>query len=274
MTLHALLATADTDTAAATAIGPEGVAVSLLLVVVAVIVSWRRQLHLERPLVEATLRALAQLIAVGFVLRVLFGDGVSIWWSVAWVVFMVLFAGWTIDRRVERVDGVLWLASAALGVSAIVTLGAVFALGIFPFEPRYLVPIAGMMVGNPLKSGVLSVRRTVDELADQRPAIEARVALGMPWQQAARPFFRRALRDALTPQIETTRAVGLIFLPGAMTGLILGGVDPIDAVLVQAAIMFLILGGVTITSLVMVTGIAGRLFTDDDRLVPLVRAEG
>ncbi len=265
---------AATPAAEATAIGWEGVAASLLLVVVAVVVSWRRQLRLERPLVEATVRALAQLVAVGFVLRVLFADDVSIWWSVAWVVFMVLFAGWTIDRRVERVESVLWLASAALGLSALVTLGTVFALGIFPFEPRYLVPIAGMMVGNPLSSGVLAVRRTVDEVADQRPAIEARIALGMPWRAAARPWFRRVLRDALTPQIETTRAVGLIFLPGAMTGLILGGVDPIDAVLVQAAIMFLILGGVTITSLVMVGGTARRLFTDDDRLRPLVRAGG
>lgn len=261
-----------TDPQQATSIGPEGVAISLLLVVVAVVVSWRRQLELERPLTEATLRALAQLVAVGYVLRVLFAEGTSIWWSVAWVVFMVLFAGWTIDRRVERVDGVLWLAAGALGLSAAVTLGAVFALGIFPFQPRFLVPIAGMMVGNPLKSGVLSVRRTVDELAEQRPAIEARVALGMPWREASRPFVRRALRDALTPQVETTRAVGLIFLPGAMTGLILAGVDPIDAVLVQAAIMFLILGGVAITSLVMVQGVTGRLFTDDDRLLPLARA--
>ena len=131
-----------------------------------------------------------------------------------------------------------------------------------------------MMIGNPLQSGVLAVRRTVDEFAEQRPGIEARVALGQPWRQAVRPYVRRSLRDALTPQVETTRAVGLIFLPGAMTGLILGGVDPLDAVLVQAAIMFLILGGVAITTLVMVMGTAGRLFTEDDRLVPLVRDRG
>lgn len=253
------------------AIGPGGVAVSLLLVLVAVVVSWRRQLRLERPLVEATARALLQLVAVGYTLRLLFAEGVSIWWSIAWVVFMALFAGWTIDRRVERVDGLLWLAAGALGASALATLGVVFALDIFPLEPRYLVPIAGMMIGNPLNSGVLAVRRTVDELAEQRATIEARVALGQPWRDAARPVFRKALRDALTPQVETTRAVGLVFLPGAMTGLILAGVDPLDAVLVQAAIMFLILGGVTITSLVMVAGVAGKLFTDDDRLRPLVR---
>lgn len=263
-----------TSTQEAVAIGWQGVAVSLLLVVLAVVVSWRRQLGLERSLVEATLRALAQLVAVGYGLRVLFDPDLSVLWSVGWVAFMVLFAAWTIDRRAERVDGLVPLATAATGLAALVTLGTVFALGIFPFEARYLVPLAGMMIGNPMKSGVLSVRRTVDELAEQRPAVEARVALGQPWQQAARPFLRRALRDALTPQVETTRAVGLVFLPGAMTGLILAGVDPLDAVLVQAAIMFLILGGVAVTSLVLVAGTARRVFTDDDRLVPLVRSGG
>ena len=268
-----VLAMTATEAQEAVAIGPEGVAVTLVLVLVAVAVSWRRQLQLERPLVEACLRALAQLVAVGYGLRVLFDPAVSVWWSVGWVVFMVVFAAWTIDRRSDRVEGLVPLATAAVGMAALATLGTVFGLGIFPFEPRYLVPLAGMMIGNPLKSGVLSVRRTADELAEQRASVEARLALGQPWQEASRPFLRRALRDALTPQIETTRAVGLVFLPGAMTGLILGGVDPLDAVLVQAAIMFLILGGVAIVSLVLVVGVARRLFTDDDRLLPLVRAQ-
>lgn len=269
-----ILAITASEAQEAVAIGVEGVAISLVLVLVAVVVSWRRRLQLEWPLTEASGRALAQLVLVGYGLRVLFDPDVSVWWSVGWVAFMVMFAAWTIDRRAERVEGLLPLATLGTGLAALATLGTVFALGIFPFEARYLVPLAGMMIGNPLKSGVLSVRRTIDELAEQRASVEARIALGQSWQQASRPFLRRALRDALTPQVETTRAVGLVFLPGAMTGLILGGVDPLDAVLVQAAIMFLILGGVAIVSLVLVAGVSGRLFTDDDRLLPLVRAEG
>ena len=114
------------------------------LVVVAVLVSWRRQLRLERPLVEATLRALAQLVAVGYGLRVLLDPDVSVWWSVGWVAFMVAFAAWTIDRRVDR--GRRPRAAGGgrpPGVAAVVTLGTVFALGVFPFEARYLVPLAG-----------------------------------------------------------------------------------------------------------------------------------
>ncbi len=260
-----------TEALDAIAIGPQGVALSALLVLVAIAVSWRRQLGLGRSLLQSSVRALGQLVLVGYGLRLLLAEGTSLWWSVGWVVFMVLFAGWTVTQRAVEVPGLLGLAVAATAATAVVTLGVIFGLGIFPLEPRYLVPTAGMMVGNSLQAAVLAVRRTVDDLTENRAEVEARVALGQPWQQAARRGFRRSLRDALTPQIESTRAVGLVFLPGAMTGLILAGADPLDAVLVQAAIMFLILGGVAISSLVIQQGIAGRLFTDDDRLAPLTR---
>ena len=264
-----LLAT--TSAVEATAIGWQGVAVAGLLVVVAVGVSMQQRLGLQRSLAEASVRALGQLLVVGFGLRLLFAPGVSILWSVGWVAFMVLFAAWTVTRRAPSVPGLLPRAALALGAAALITLGTVFGLGIFPFEPRYLVPTAGMMVGNTLQAGVLVVRRVIDELTEQRAEVEARVALGQPWRQASRRLLRRSLRDALTPQVETTRAVGLVFLPGAMTGLILGGVDPVDAVLVQAAIMFLILGGTAIVSVALQASITGQLFSDDDRLVPLAR---
>ena len=91
------------------------------------------------------------------------------------------------------------------------------------------------------------------------------------WPDAARPHVRAALRTALLPQIESTKVVGLVALPGAMTGLILAGVKPVDAVKVQAAVMFLILGGVSVTVTVVARGLTRRLFTPDHRLRRLVR---
>ncbi len=99
-----------------------------------------------------------------------------------------------------------------------------------------------------------------------------RLALGQPWTAASRPIVRSALRVALSPQIENTKALGIVFLPGAMTGLILAGVDPLDAVLVQLALMYLILGGVATTTAVTALGSVRRLFTDDHRLVALPRS--
>ena len=132
-----------------------------------------------------------------------------------------------------------------------------FGLGVYPAVGRAVVPIAGMMIGNSIGSIVVASRRILGELADRRPEVEARLALGQPWQEASRPFVRSALRTALTSQIESTKAVGLVFLPGAMTGLILAGADPVDAVLVQAAIMYLILGCVATNVVVIGLGLTG-----------------
>jgi putative ABC transport system permease protein len=125
-----------------------------------------------------------------------------------------------------------------------------------------------------MKDAVVAGRRIVEEMADKRPEVEARLALGQPWPEASRPHVRAAMRTALISQIETTKAVGLVFLPGAMTGLILAGVDPLDAVRVQAAIMFLILGAVATNVIVIGRGLTRRLFTPDHRLVELRRAAG
>jgi putative ABC transport system permease protein len=129
-----------------------------------------------------------------------------------------------------------------------------------------LVPLAGMIVGNSLTATVLVGRRIIAEFRDKRDQVEARFALGQPSAVAARPYLRTAVRDALIPQIETTKAVGIVFLPGAMVGLLLAGVDPLDAVKVQAAVMHLVLGSVATTTTVIAIGLTRRLFTHDHRL--------
>jgi putative ABC transport system permease protein len=251
---------------------PLGLATSLLLVAVALLVSLGQQLRLEKQLVWATVRAFVQLIAMGFVLAWLLEPSRSLLYSWVWVAGMVVFAAWTVHRRAPEVPGLFGIALTALLLAATATLGTIFGLGIFPAEARAIVPLAGMMIGNSLSGTVLSARRVTDELADKRNEVEARLALGHSSREAARPYVRSAMRTALTPQIESTKAVGLVFLPGAMTGLILGGVKPVDAVLVQAAIMYLILGAVATTAVVVALGVTRMLFTPDHRLRPLRRS--
>jgi len=252
-----------------TDIGWVGLALSLLLVVVAVVLSMWERLGLERGIVWAATRALAQLLAVGLVLQVLLEPGVSVWWGWLWVVAMVGIAAVTVQRRAPLVPGILWLAVLAFAGSAVVTLGVLFGFGIFELDIRTLIPLAGLMIGNSLAATVLVSRRLVAEFDEKRGEVEARLALGQPASAAAHPYVRESLRTALIPQIETTKAVGLIALPGTMTGLILAGVDPIDAVQVQAAVMYLVLGSVATTTTVMALGIRRRLFTPDHRLLRL-----
>jgi putative ABC transport system permease protein len=252
-------------------VGAVGLATSLLLVVVVVAVSRWQRLRLEPTIVWAAARALVQLLLVGFALLVVIDPDRPIALSWAWVVAMVAFAAWTVRRRAPEVPAVLPLALAGFTAAAAVTLGVIFGLGVFPVEGRTVVPLSGMMVGNSMNATVLCARRVVDELRDKRDEVEARLALGQSSALASRPYLRTALRNALTPQIETTKAVGIVFLPGAMTGLILAGVDPVDAVLVQAVVMYLVLGAVGTTTVVVALGLVRRLFTPDHRLIHLAR---
>ncbi len=252
-------------------VGALGVAVAGLLVAVAVALSWWQRLGAELQITWASLRALIQLLLIGSALALVIDPDTPIAWSWLWVVGMVAFAAITVRRRAPEVPGVLRVALAAFAAAALVTLGVLFGLGVFPVEGRTLVPLAGMMVGNSMTATVLVARRIVGELRDQRRAIEVLLSLGRPAQEAGRPYVGRAVREALIPQVETTKAVGIVFLPGAMTGLILAGVDPVDAVLVQIVVMYLVLGSVATTTAVVGLGMTRRLFTPDHRLVRLPR---
>lgn len=252
-------------------VGWIGLATSLILVAVAAVISLWQRLGLQRQLLWASGRALVQLLLVGGALTLLFEPGRSLWWSWAWVAGMVAYAGDVARRRAPEVPRLAPLAVAAFAAAAVITLGVIFGLRVFPLQARTLVPIAGMMIGNSMTAMVLVARRLVDELRDKRDEVEARLALGQPSRQAAAPYLRTALRSAISPQIEKTKATGLVFLPGAMTGLILAGVHPVQAVLVQAVVMFLILGSVAATTVVVALGLIGLVFTRDHRLLRLDR---
>ena len=249
-----------------------GLGASLILIAIALGISWRLKLRLERDLVVACARGFVQLLIVGAALAIIVDPDTSLVWSWLWVAGIVVFAAATVRRRAPAVPGLFWIALAATGASTIIGFAVTFGLGIFPVEGRTLVPIAGMLVGNAMKSGIVGAERLVEALSEGRAEVDARLALGQPWSAASRPQVRGVLRTALSPQIENTKALGIVFLPGAMTGLILAGVDPVDAVLVQLALMYLILGAVATTTAITTLGAVRRLFTPDHRLVALPRS--
>jgi UDP-glucose/iron transport system permease protein len=253
-------------------VGVLGLAASLVLVALSVAISLRLRLRLEREMVSSVVRGLVQLLIVGAALKLIIDPETPLVWSWLWVVAIVVFAAATTKRRAPAVPGLFWIGLVANGVTAVVGFAVAFGLGIFPIRGTTLVPVAGMLIGNSMKSAIVVAERLVEALSEQRPEVEARLALGQPWSAASRPILRSALRLSVSPQIENTKALGIVFLPGAMTGLILAGVDPLDAVLTQLALMYLILGGVATTTAVTALAAVRRLFTSDHRLVALPRS--
>ena len=248
-------------------IGWWGLALSLLLIAAAIGVSLSYKLKLERSLLVAALRAIAQLVLAGWALTLILDDDTSTVFACLWLGVMVPAAALTAKRRESRLPGLILSTSIGYIFGLGISLTVVFVLGIMPLENRVLVPIAGMIVGNSLKVVVVAATRLVDAVRDQSGEIEAMLALGIDQRRALNKVRTEALRLALLPQIETTRSVGIVFLPGVLTGLILAGIDPLDAALIQASVLFLILGSAAITGLVVVITGANQFITNDQRLV-------
>lgn len=236
------------------------------MIAVAVAISLWRKLGLERSLLWAAARALVQLLIVGWALTLVVDPDDSLLWSVAWLAFMHLFAAWTTSRRAPDVPRVFILSLIAYSMAGLVTLGVLFGFQVYELEGRTIVPLAGIVVGNSLSATVLVSRQLLIAAQEQRGVIEGRLALGLSSAESFRPHLRQALRTALVPQIETTKAVGIVALPGAMVGLILAGVAPADAVKVQISVMYLVLGSVATTTTVMSIGISRQLFTPSHQL--------
>lgn len=248
-------------------IGFVGLAASGILIAVAVAISLWRRLGLERQLLWAAARALVQLLIVGFALQLVVDEDDPLVYSLIWLIVMQLFAAYTTWRRSRDIPSVFALSLVAYVASSLVTLGVLFGFQVYELEGRTIVPLAGIVVGNSLSSTVLVSRRLFDASRERRLEIEGRLALGLSASDAFQPILRESLRTALIPQIETTKAVGIIALPGAMVGLILAGVDPADAVRVQISVMYLVLGSVATTTTVMSVGISRELFTSSDQLI-------
>jgi putative ABC transport system permease protein len=245
-----------------------GVAASVALVALAVAVTVRAQLGLGRELVVAAARAAAQLVAVGAVLMVVFVHG-GLPGAFGWVALMVLVAGQVAGRRGRGMPRARVAATLGVATGAAVTLGALLAFGVIPSQPRVVVPVGGMIVSGAMQATGLALLRLREAAGTARAAIEARLSLGLPSRQAFAPHIRGALRTALLPTIDNTKVVGLISLPGAMTGLILAGVDPLTAIRYQIVVMYMQLAAATLASLTSAHLAERALFDDAHRLQPI-----
>jgi UDP-glucose/iron transport system permease protein len=241
-------------------------ALPALLVVMNGALSIALQLKLERQIAVAALRMAVQLVLVGYVLTFLFAAVSPLWTAVA-AIIMVLFASReTVARQKRRLQGI-WTYGLGAGCT-LLAAGTVTMFSLLTqlrpepwYHPRYALPLLGMILGNTMTGISLGLDALTNGLVRERAAVEACLALGGTRYQALLPIIRDALRSGFMPTINGMAAVGLVSLPGMMTGQILAGVEPIDAVKYQLLIMFLIAGGTGLGTLAAVIG-GGRLLTD------------
>ena len=243
----------------------EEVAASLALVAVAVAVSFWRRAELEQDIGVAVVRSFLQLTAVGFVIQAIF-DSDSLWLVALLLAGMVAFGTWTARGRAKAVPRATGPIGLALAVAAGVTLGLVLVFGVFEPEPRYLVPVGGMVIGNSMTAVAVTLNRLADEVHDRRREIEAVLALGATSAQAARATVARSLRSGMIPLVDSTKTTGIVFFPGTMVGMLVAGAAPVDAVRLQLVLLWVLLGAVALAGLLAVSLGYRAFFTDAHQL--------
>ena len=214
---------------------------SAVFVALGILLSGLEKLKLEKDILVAALRALVQLLLVGYVLRFVFAQS-TILWTVGMIFLMSLVGAWTSAQRAKAVPGSLGITVAAMIITVGITLIALWVLGILPPNPRYLIPVAGMVIGNSMNTLSISLIRLSNGIKENREKIEVALALGKTPLQAIRFLLKRALKLAVIPRIDNVKVAGIIHLPGAMTGMILAGASPMQAVKFQIIIMYILLG--------------------------------
>jgi len=241
------------------------VAASLALVFLAAAVSRWRRAELEADLALAVLRSFLQLTAVGYVIQAIF-DSDSLWLVALLLSAMVGFGSVTARSRARGVPNALVPIVLALATAAGVTLGLVLALGIFEAEPRYLVPVGGMVIGNSMTAAAVALNRLADEVSAGSSRLEAALALGATSRQAASEVVGRSLRSGLIPLIDSTKTTGVVFFPGTMVGMLVAGAEPLDAVRLQLILLWVLLGSVALAALIATSLGYRGFFTADHQL--------
>jgi putative ABC transport system permease protein len=231
------------------------------LVALAVLASAVGRLGVGRDHITAAARAVTQLAVVSLLITATLQS----WWaSTAFVLLMYLIATATSARRVGVSTTQAGWVGLAVGAGALPVVGLALGSGVVPLNGAGLIPIAGIVIGGAMTAATLTGRRAFDELAGHWDSYEAALSLGLPTADAAYLVLQPTAREALTPGLDQTRTVGLVTLPGAFIGVMLGGGTPLEAAAAQVLVLIGLMSAQAITATVLLRLIAtGRVVTRD-----------
>lgn len=223
---------------------------TLLFVLIPLILAYVLQLKIQKDIIIATSRSIVQLLLVGYLLQFIFDQNDP--------VFMILMVGLIIfaatqnaRKKGSNIKGITWKLILTYTTIEILTQSILIGLNITPATPQYVIPISGMVVGNAMVLSILFLNRLTDEVEDKQNQIELILSLGGSPKQAIHRQLITSIKASTVPTIETQKTMGLVQLPGMMSGQIIAGADPIQAVQFQLLILFILLSTAIITSVML-----------------------
>ncbi|NOY05843.1 MAG: iron export ABC transporter permease subunit FetB [Chlorobi bacterium] len=247
-----------------------GLCISLVFILLAGISSVILKLKLERDLLWGTIRTVSQLVLIGFVLRYVFQIQHPVPILLLYTL-MIYFAARIIYKRVDEHE-VSFFTPTFLSMLLSYVVVTTVVVGVIVraepwYLPQYYLPLGGMIIGNSMNAIAIALERLFSDMRVRFDEVELALTFGVDYKRASESILRSAIRAGMIPSINAMMGVGIVFLPGMMSGQILAGADPVTAVQYQIVVMLMLVGSTTIGSILVVYFARKRCFDAEHRLI-------
>jgi putative ABC transport system permease protein len=237
-----------------------------VLLIIVIIISIIKKIGVGKEFTYAIFKGGGQLTVIALFLTFLFDY--EFWYFLIWFLIgsMILIGGYTSAKRASNMPKAYNITTPSILSGASVALVVLALSRAMPMQPQFIVPLSGMAFGNSMAICSLSLDRLLREVRLNKTAIETSLSLGATSKQALDEYSRFSIKAALIPNIDSLKTLGIIFIPGAMSGLIIAGTDPLVAAEYQIIVYLMIIGGGIITALFVSYLARKRIFNNAEQL--------
>ncbi|MGY5267667.1 ABC transporter permease [Paraclostridium bifermentans] len=237
------------------------------LIAIPIFISYKEDLKLEKEIIISMIRAIIQLILVGYILEYVFNLKSSTF-TIIILLIMTFIAALNTKKRGKEIKNVVFVSFISLIVGSSITLTILVLSGAIKFVPNQIIPVAGMVISNSMVAIGLSYRNLSNSFKTRLNEVEVKLSLGSDIYSASKEIIRDSVKTSMLPSIDSAKTLGIVSLPGMMTGLILGGTSPLIAIKFQIMVTFMILASTSISS-IMATYIAYKSFFNERKQVQI-----
>ncbi len=223
--------------------------ISSSLVLVTLFFSYWQKLRLEKEVIIGVVRAVVQLVIVGYILEYVFGYKNPVFTTLL-LLFMIFNAAYNAAKRGKAIKKGLIISFLSITVGTIVTLAILVLSKTIQYEPYQIIPVSGMIVGNAMVALGLCYKQMATDFKNKREEVETKLSLGADILPSSIEIIRDSIKTGMLPTIDSTKTLGIVSLPGMMTGLILAGSSPMEAIKYQIMVTFMLLSTTSISSFI------------------------
>ena len=247
----------------------EALILSSVLLIIPIMISYKEKLELNRDIIISMLRAIIQLLVIGYVLDFIFGLDKLIYTAVL-VLVMIFNAAINTRKKGFLIANQVLISFISISIGTVATLGILIGSKAIEHTPNEVIPVAGMIISNSMVAIGLSYRNLVNNFKNISIAVEVKLSLGASIKEASAEIIRESIKISIMPTIDSAKTLGIVSLPGMMTGLILAGSSPVVAVKFQIMVTFMILSSSSIATIIATYLSYKKFFNDRKQLKSIV----